>query len=174
MYDYNNFDFLSLYVKKDKKEEILKYYRTFKWDLKEEKPNRRYADIVDLVLFRPHLMQNKDELQLLQVYMEEGLNKKAKLEHNKYFKATTLGVGLSLLGIVLIVISLIFNFNLEGLFNLFLTILFAFVGVCLIIICISILPTIIKKEKELFKQNVEMVENQLSLICIRVSEIVEE
>ena len=70
------YDELRLYVKKTKKDEIVNHYKVFGWNLVSINENKRYEDIVDLEFKRPHKIKEKDELQLLQVYMEENVNQR--------------------------------------------------------------------------------------------------
>ena len=65
--DYENYDTLNLYVKKIKAEEIKERYKNFGWILFNEQENATYEDILDLTFTRPHKIENKDELQLMQV-----------------------------------------------------------------------------------------------------------
>ena len=142
---YNNkFDLLSLYVKRNKKDEILQYYQCFNWKLKEENANKMYVDIVDLVLIRPHTLCNKDNLQLLQVYMEESLNKKAKLEQKKYPRSTSCGFVGMFIVLVSLVFSLVFKLNLLNVVGQVLFMLCVLLGVVAIVVVIVVVS---KKKK---------------------------
>ena len=78
--DSNKFDTLNLFVKKIKRQDVVDTYTSLGWKLLTEKENDRYEDIIDLTFLRPHKIQNKDQLQLMQVYTEDNLNEIAKLE----------------------------------------------------------------------------------------------
>ena len=105
--DYINYDSLKLYVKKNKSKEIIEHYKLFGWEVLEEFENKKYEDILDLTFCRPHKIKNKDELQLLQVYMEERLNEQAKIEKHKHSKTTSIGLCLGVIGVGLITLGLL-------------------------------------------------------------------
>ncbi len=72
------YDNLYVAVRSDKTEDIIYYYRTFGWEKVNE--GRRKINLVDMSFRRPHRIENKDELQLLQVYLETALNTVGRLE----------------------------------------------------------------------------------------------
>lgn len=163
--NYKDFDKLSLYVKKYKAEEIIEHYKKFKWKLVDQSENNRYEDIIDLTFIREHKIENKDELQLLQVYMEERLNNVGKLEKNKNAKSTSFGLFFGAIGTFLFIFGLMCCFQCFLLLNLFTSIVFSCIGLILIIICAIFLPKIIKKEKSDFIFNKKKVEKEIDDIC---------
>lgn len=170
--DYNEYDSLSLYVKTEKRDEIIEHYKLFKWELFKEVLNSKYEDIVDLTFIRPHKIENKDELQLLQVYMEERINGISKLEKNKHSIATAFGLGFGVGGLVLISLALIFYYNLLGSLKLWLSITFGVVGFIFVVLFAVVLPWVIKKEKEKFSVNFQKQTEALSDICEKAKVLV--
>ena len=86
--DYQNYDYLDIIVKIENKNEIVSSYSSFLWEKIDEKEDKRYNDVVHLSFRRPHNLQNKDRLQLLQVYYESALNSKSDLKTKKHSKST--------------------------------------------------------------------------------------
>lgn len=67
-------DKLSVAIKADVAEEIKGAYCALGWELKEEYDDKRYGDLVHMDFTRPHLIAEKDRLQLLQVRLEVAVN----------------------------------------------------------------------------------------------------
>lgn len=146
----SEFDTLNIYVKKSKSNEIIDSYKTFGWQLKSESENNQYEDIVDLAFEREHKIKNKDELQLLQVYMEDKLNEMGKLEKNKNPKTTAFGLFFGVTGIALIVFGALFGFKVLLGINLGLSIGMSFIGIIFLILTIIFIPKLSKKELNYF------------------------
>ena len=85
--DFQNFDYLDIIVKKKSEQEISNAYSAFLWNKIYKKEDRRYNDVVHLSFRRPHKINNKDSLQLLEVYYESALNNRADLEIKKHSKS---------------------------------------------------------------------------------------
>lgn len=148
---YNDFDTLTLYVKKSKSKDIISNYQKFGWVLVSQTENSRYEDIEDIMLERPHFVENKDELQLLQVYMEEKLNAIGKLERNKYPKTTSFGLIFGVFGLALLILSALFAFHVLNGSNLALNIVMASVGILFLISTAIVIPKLKNKEQKHFK-----------------------
>lgn len=105
----NEMDKLTICVKKQKVEDVIKSYEVFGWKVSQQVENSRYDDIVDVSFLRPHYIDNKDELQLQQVYMEKVLNSIGKIEKMANAKTTLFGLvtGLLSVGVIAIGIMLI-------------------------------------------------------------------
>lgn len=165
--DYNNYDVLNLYVKRNKLEDIIKKYEIFGWQLEKQEDNKDYEDIVEVAFIRPHKIKNKDDLQLLQVYMEERLNKVGQIERSKNAKTTSLALIFGLLGMALLVLGsldLIFKF-----FNIWASgdIIFLVLGLILVFTGSFIVPKIYKKEKVDFDAKISVLELEIENICER-------
>ncbi len=88
--DYENYDYIEIIVKRESADEIINGYARLLWTLNEQKEDKRYHDLIHLSFYRPHKIQNKDRLQLLQVYYENIINEKACILENKNSKAMAL------------------------------------------------------------------------------------
>lgn len=161
----NNMDSLKIFAKKGKCADIVEKYNCFGWKLSEKSENDRYEDIVDLTFARPHKIENKDELQLFQVYMEDDLNAIAKLERNKHAMATAFGLFFFPVALILIGFGILFCLNILPVLGLIGGICFCAVGVIIAAVAGILLPKIIKKEKTKFEQSHGKLNKQLEGIC---------
>lgn len=162
--DYKNFDTLTLYVKRNKVEDIIEHYKVFGWELSEQSENAKYEDIVDLTFTRPHKIENKDEIQLRQVYMEEHLNELGKLERHKHAKTTAIGLCVGVLSLILLALGVwecISNYLTLGLVT---------IGLGLIILTLELifLPKLYKREIRTYDKKKTELENQVDEICEKV------
>ena len=85
-FDYNEYDSLSVLIKKKESDAILGYYKSFGWEEYERREDKRYFDIIHIKLKREHKVANKDKLQLLQVELENSLNRFAVLRNKKHWR----------------------------------------------------------------------------------------
>lgn len=166
--DYINYDSLKLYVKKNKSKEIIEHYKLFGWEVLEEFENKKYEDILDLTFCRPHKIKNKDELQLLQVYMEERLNEQAKIEKHKHSKTTSIGLCLGVIGVGLITLGLLACLKVIMFVSLIGGILLAVSGLVFVAVSLIILPKIYKKEKIIYEEKNDQLSTELENIFDRV------
>ena len=162
--NYKEYDVLNLLVKQKKVKDIIERYKIFGWEVFEESENRKYQDIIDLTLVRKHKINNKDELQLYQVHMEENLNKQGKLEKNKYSKSLCFGLFFGGLGLILFLFNIL---NLIKFFTWALTpqIICLVVGIIFILLVVIFVPIIVKREKRKFISKKEALEEKLKTIC---------
>ena len=166
--DYKNFDSLTLFVKESKVDEIVKHYKDFGWELIDKCENERYEDTIDLTFSRPHKINNKDEIQLRQVYMEEYLNALGKLDRHKHSKTTAIGLcmgsiiaTLLVLGVWLLVAGNTTTTFVFGVVLLSLSLIFCVVEIFLLI-------KLFKKEKEYYIVESRRLEKEVNDICSKV------
>jgi len=165
MKKYNDYDTLTLYVKKLKASEIIDSYKTFGWVLTSEVENSKYEDIVDLSFERPHKIENKDELQLMQVYMEEKLNNIGKLEIHKHSRSSAFGLFFGIIGLFLMIFGSILCFDFLLPKELILGIVLLSVGFIFGVITAICLPKIIKFENKHYEEIYAKLEDELTSIC---------
>jgi len=162
--DYKNFDYLTLYVKKKKVDEIKKHYKLLKWDILEEVENKKYEDIVDLTFFRSHKIDNKDKLQLSQVYLEEKLNEIGKLERHKHSQSLIFGLNFFIFILSLIFLGVSFCLKHSILWKLILGICLLYISVLLLVGGIVVLNKIYKREKERFSLKEKVIQQDIEKI----------
>jgi len=165
-----DYDYLTLYAKKNKVKEVVKNYEIFGWELVSEAENNKYEDILDLSFVRPHKINNKDELQLRQVYMEDRLNELGKLERHKNSKATAFGLIMGPLFLVLLI----------GAIYLFVKKVTLWAGILSVLSIISLtlglvfLPKIIKNEKKKYLLKTSNLNRELDEILTKVKQLQEK
>lgn len=160
-FDFNNYDTLNLFVKKSKHQDVIKTYKTLGWKLIDEKENNKYGDIVDLTFLRPHTLQNKDELQLMQVYVEDNLNEIAKLERNKHSKTTGLGLFLGFITLVLLALGIYLIVTNISTLNLIFGITLTISSIVSCVLELIFLPKLFKKESLTFNSKVLQLNKQI-------------
>jgi hypothetical protein len=110
-FDYNKYDSISLALKENEYERMISYYRAFGWEEYEKNEDKRYFDIVHAKLMRPHKIENKDRLQLLQVKMEYAVNRFAQLRKNKHSRSVIFGLTLGILALGLAALGVMLLLN---------------------------------------------------------------
>lgn len=85
--DYWNYDYLDLTVKKDKVDELISTYNSFRWEQTDMWWDKQYSDIIHLSFKRQHKIENKDRLQYLQVKYENLLNEDSFLLSRRHAKS---------------------------------------------------------------------------------------
>ncbi|MBQ7327874.1 MAG: hypothetical protein IJX00_02805 [Clostridia bacterium] len=151
-------DNLHLYAKKSKLNLVEECYESLGWQKTAQEENKRYEDLVDLSFERPHKINNKDDLQLLQIHMEHHLNKLGRIERRKYFKSLIFGVSLCILGLYMLLSGVL----MLACLHYKPTFLALGVGACVVSLCILALDAyiakhLIAKEKQQFKEENEKI-----------------
>lgn len=167
----NEFDTLTLYVKKHKTEQIIESYKKLKWDFVEYKENQKYEDIIDLTFKRQHKINNKDDLQLIQVYLEDKLNNIGKLEKNKYAKSTVFGLSICLPSFLLAVLGALLLFKVFNFASTQVGIVLTSVFTPLIILESVLLYKIRRHELASFEKKSNTLQSELDTILQKASEI---
>ena len=170
--NFEDYDTLTIYAKKHKIIEIKEKYSCFGWTLIRENENNRYEDLIDLQFARPHKFKNKDELQLLQIYMEENLNKLGKLENNKYAKTTASALFFDIVGIALFVLGILAIFNVVKFWGLAGGLPLIIVGVLLLIIGSILTPKLYKKECSDFASNSSSLTKHIEEVCSKAQSLI--
>ena len=167
--NYNEFDTLEIYARKNKVDHIKSCYQSFSWHVVEEKENDRYSDTIDLTFQRPHKLKNKDELQLMQVYMEDTLNKYGSLERHKHAKSTTYGLCFGVLSLAILIAGIIIlkNSLLNILFGGTLIVLGLLSCMIVFVVCLKLFKT----EKETFEQSRKKLQDDLETICKKAKKL---
>ena len=104
-------DTISLMVDVSSLEEVKYYYSVFGWKISSEKRDAIFHRTYHIVFERDHFIDNKEELQLLEVEFESNVKKlnKAKVKKHRWTKIFALCF--SLLFFVCLVLGLCFYFG---------------------------------------------------------------
>lgn len=148
--DIINFDYLTVIIKKEKQAEVLENYACFGWELVNTK-DINSENVYEIDLKRPHKLNNKDELQYLQVNMESELNKLGKLETDKHSKSTIIGIITGIIGIGMTIFGILMAIKNYLEVNLLVGgIMLCVTGLTLLIVMTFLIIKISKREIEVF------------------------
>lgn len=104
--DIKNYDYLTISIKTAQLNSILECYRALGWQVFKSEDDRQYYDMKYISMRRPHKIENKDRLQLLQVRMETGVNQISAIYAKKHLKSGILFSVLTALGLALLAFGL--------------------------------------------------------------------
>ena len=172
-YDYKNNDKITIFAQRDKFQEIIEYYKIFKWELVSNNNAKNSSELVELTFLRPHKIKNKDKLQLYQVQMEEYLNNIGRLENSKNTKSTTLGLILGLIFAIPIVLGILMLCNVIHT-PTFVSIFLISIGAILTGINFALIFRLNIKEDKIFNNKKRKLNQELKHICNKVKILLEE
>lgn len=156
-------DTISVKGKKQAAEHIIKRYGNFGWKLTEQKDDKLYGDVTHMTFIRPHFIENKDELQLLQVRLEIAYNKTGKLAHKSTLRALLWGNFFGLLAIAFAVGGVLLIMLLGGVVDIAIGSVLCFLGVLSGVVGGITGYLVFKKDKKkygaLIEKEVEKIEN---------------
>ncbi|MBO7345116.1 MAG: hypothetical protein J6U92_04165 [Clostridia bacterium] len=81
--DFNDYDFITASTKTWCAKKIISDYNRFGWEVIKEESDGLFSNLVHLTFRRVHKLENKDQLQYLQVCYEQKINQVFDLERNK-------------------------------------------------------------------------------------------
>lgn len=160
-----NFDYMTIFVKRDRLEEVEKRYQVFLWEIVQVREHERFGNIVVVDLKRPHQVEQKDELQFLQVQMEFLLNGRAKCENNKHSKSTCFGLAFGLLCSIAIALSILMIERASNMTQIVLGSVFLVVSLVLIAVLTVLTLKMAKCEDMVCKRKVEIINQKLDEVC---------
>ncbi len=165
--DHDKYDYIDIIVKKENADEVVSSYGKFLWKELYRKEDKSYSDVIHVSFYRARDIQNKDRLQLLQVYYEFALNEKAELMEKKHHKSKA--------GICnLIVFSLCLFVGIWWLIFYLNNLAFYIVGVALTLIIAGLDAFFGKKLKNLYKKENQRFKLQEDEIKERIDDIFNE
>lgn len=171
--DIFEYDKLNIYAKKNKSSEFIERYKCFNWTLETESENKKYEDLQDLTFSRPHKIKHKDDLQLLQVYMEENLNLIGKLEKYKYARTQSFVLCLGGIVFTLIALAIWFFISKIEIHSYFVSaiVMLSISAMLIVLICIFT-PKILKRDKQNYIKHNTRLENEVNDICQKAKSLI--
>lgn len=169
--DYKNYDNLKLFVKKNKLDEIINYYNLLGWKLYHKEDNKKYEDLINLSLIRPHKIENKDQLQLLQVHLDETLNEQAKAKKHKHSLSTSLALFFGPLGFTFLALGILSALKVLNLFSFVVSIVVGCIGILSLVLGIIFVPKIVKKENIKYTKLDATYKQNLKEICEKITSL---
>lgn len=171
MRDYENYDYLFITVKKSKLERLKTHYRQLGWEDTEMHEDARYDDITHISLRRPHKIENKDELQLMQVYLEAAWNKIGKIENNPRPKTLIAGLGLGLLSAALLVVGICLILLGQSKILLAWGVVSAVAAIVAAVLCTVFTVILFKREGKKSAAELEAAKREIEAICLKAREL---
>lgn len=116
----DEYDNLYVTVRGDKAAELTGYYRAFGWEKVSSRAHTVHVKRIDMSFRRPHRIEDKDELQLWQVYLETDLNLVGRLEKIPRPRTLAAGITLFLLSLCMIAAGICLVYLFKGFLYTFL------------------------------------------------------
>lgn len=165
------YDNLYVTIRQDKAEDCLRCYRSFGWEVFACEEHRIYYNLLNFSLRRPHKIDNKDELQLLQVYLETALNNIGKLERKPRPLTVTICsifsvivAGLIIAGLCFALISNVFAYVVIGLVCIGL-------GVLLIVPAILVTVRLYRLDGMFAAAGKLAADREIEVVCARAEQL---
>lgn len=160
-------DTLSLFVKKERKESVIKSYECFGWEVAVEQQSARYENVLEIKFIRPHFIKNKDDLQFMQVNMERDLNNIGKLDKQKHQKSTIISLTLIPLWLIVIALNVLAIIKLNGAMQIITGVVLSLISIFLVVNIPILLIKTIKKEKLRYREKYKELKDSVKELCER-------
>ncbi len=161
---FSQFDNFYVTVKSDRVKEVCKMYASLGWKLIENSPHSRYFNERNLTFSRPHVVEHRDELHLLQVYLDGAIDKIGKLQSNPCPVTTALMVSVGLACLFLIVCGALLSVFWQSTY--FITgIVYSSLGGALLILHGVLFIKIYAREKTKSQLKILELSDRLNSIC---------
>jgi len=167
--DYKNYDRLFVTVKLNKLEEPEKCYDALGWECVGKKNVR--GGRVQINYRRPHRVENKDELQLLQVYLEAALNEEGKLDTRSMPLTAAVGVITGFLTVALAVLGLCLTFLTDNPVYFVAGVVFLSCAVAMLLLAVTATLKSFFKEREKRKARLLKARAEISATLRKVEAI---
>lgn len=153
--DHDKYDYLSVSLKSEYSEEIMKCYLALGWKDVHMEEDKDYADMKYVLFSRPHDTPNKDRLQYVQVRMENILNSISERSIKRHAKSTALAVLLGIFGLLFVAAGLSIALILSALAYKIYGYICVGIGAIMLLGLIYPLTKLRKKENEKLKSTYE-------------------
>ena len=160
-------DTISIKSKRRAAEHIIERYGDFGWSLTERNDDKLYENIVHLTFTRPHTIENRDELQLLQVRLEIAYNDMGRFSAKIPVRATLAGILLGLLALGLIAGGILLLLLLEGTMSLIFCTLLCVMAAAVAILCVILARTALKRDRVKYSCLIEEQVQKIEELCKR-------
>ena len=171
-HNYNEFDYQTIVVRKDKIEQVVSDYACFGWLKIEEQQHLLYENLLEVKFQRKHKIKNKDDLQFMQVNYEYYTNLMARSEKNKYKKSLIFGLSILVLLTSLISLAILSFQYFNGTIRIILASIAILFALVFVILTCLLQPKLIKKEKLIYKQRMKECKDAIDKICGLAKELI--
>ncbi len=163
-------DYITVTGKINAADHIIANYRDFGWTLTERRDDKLYCDVTHMSFTRPHFIENKDELQLMQVRLEIAYNTAGKYSHKTVSRAVSLGNLAGLIAILLTVGGVLLMLSEALLSYIFGPVLCA-VGVAEAVVGELIAYRVYKADKKKYSLLIKQESQKIESLCTRAREL---
>ncbi|MBD5632517.1 MAG: hypothetical protein HDP34_04740 [Clostridia bacterium] len=163
--DYKKYDYINVSVKEKRAEELEEMYSAFLWEQTACEEHSRYYDIYNYTFRRPKKIQNKDDLQYLQVGAEKIFNKMDKLSREKHAFSSVFGLTMGILGVALIAGGITLLCLFSTLLYIISAVLFIVAGVAVCVLGAVVARKLFIRENNRYKIVYSADERQIIEIC---------
>ena len=164
-------DTISVKSKKQAAEHIIERYNHFGWTLIEKKDDRLYENITHLTFTRPHFIENRDYLQLLQVRLEIAYNKMGRLSYCIPVRTALVASLLGLLAAGCIAGGVILLLLLDGLISVISGAVLCATGTVSGAICAVSAPRMYRKDRDKYSLLIDEQVQKIDELCKRATEL---
>jgi len=171
--NYNQNDYQTMVIQKEKADELIKNYESFGWFPIAINQSSQYENLVEVEFCRNHFIKNKDELQFLQVNMEHDINAKGKLERTKHSKTLIWSLSMGMFACYCIISAIFCVLRLNLTLGIILCCLFSVLALLTIILVPIIMVKNVKKEKLIFNKKVKEYNEQIIEFCNKAKTLIE-
>ena len=157
-----DYDYQVVVVRKEVAQELINNYECFGWVVISRSQHNRYENLIEVEMQRNHFINNKDDLQFLQVNMESDVVKRGRLSKTKNSKSTIFGITLAVISAILLTLSVLMLFKVFSYNSLVLGIISGVVGILCSILIPFICIKMVRKENILYAEKHEYYTQSIS------------
>lgn len=169
--NYDEFDYIRIQVKDEFFDRVISSYSCFGWEVFEINENETFFETKDVTLYRKHSVQDKDKLQLYQVYMENAYSNLNKIQKNRYTTSIVVGLTVGLIALAIVCLAIFFAANTTIMALRVITIIVACLAFLVLVVLLFSLQKIKKSEDTVFHKNVNRVRREIEDICTKAKQI---
>lgn len=150
--NYLDYDHINIRVRVQLSQKIKEYYQNFGWIFEAEEEDKKYSDVVNISFTRPHFIKNKDYLQLLQVRLENMLNKIDEYKTKQYSRALVWGLIFGFLSLFIVATGVLLSIFLPSFIYVICSIVLCSLGIGTSIFAIIKTKKVVKSDREKYKK----------------------
>lgn len=169
--NYKENDYQVIVVKKELEQEVIYNYECFGWVVQNKTQHSRYENLIEIEMSRNHFIENKDDLQFLQVNMESDIIKRGRLGKEKHSKSTIFGISFALLAVMFLTVSVLNFIGLLPLRSFILGIICASLGVGIAIMTLFTCVKMVKRENISYKEKEEFYTQSINHYILIAKEL---
>ena len=165
------FDYIRIQVKDEFFDRVIASYSSFGWEVFEINDSQSFFETKDVTLSRKHHIEEKDKLQLYQVYMENSYSKLNKINKSRYSTSVVVGLSVGLLALALVCIAIFFAVKTPYVWLRVISIILACCACLVLVVLLFALKKIKNSEDLAFHKNVNRIKREIEDVCLKAKQI---